>query len=510
MSNSENNKRIAKNTLLLYFRMLLTMFVSLYTVRVVINALGVVDYGIYNVVGGIVVMFSFLSNTMASASQRFFAFELGQNQLEKLKQTFSLTVTIYIIISLVVLILAETIGLWILNKILIIPQERMEAANWIYQFSILSFITTIMTIPYNAAIIARENMSVYAYVSIFEVILKLIIVYLLVLFSFDKLKLYGILLFTTTCLTTYIYRTICIKKYEECRFKFYWNKKLFHTLISFSGWNLFGAVAGVMNNQGINILLNIFFGPIVNAARGIAFQVNAAVNLFVMNFHTAVKPQITKYYAAGDKEKMMILVFQSSKFSYFLIFILSMLFILETHFILELWLKNVPEYVVLFTRLVIINALIDSLTYSMQTAAQATGKIKMYQFVVGGMLLLNLPISYMLLKIGFPPQATLYTSIIISTSCLFVRLFMLKYLIKLQLKEYIYNVLGKIVIVSIIAYLIPILIINNISESLTRFIITGIIGFATSIISVYVVGLTINEKKYIEYIINNKIKKIFK
>jgi O-antigen/teichoic acid export membrane protein len=254
---TENNKRIAKNTLLLYFRMLLTMLLSLYTVRVVWNALGVVDYGIYNVVGGIVVMFSFLSNTMASASQRFFAFDLGRNDIPKLKRTFSLTVTIYFIIAVVVFLLAETIGLWFLNTHMVIPLDRMEAANWVYQFSILSFLVTIMAIPFNAVIIARENMAVYAYVSIIEVILKLIVVYILLLLLFEKLKLYAALMFATTCFVSLIYIVICKRKYPECRYQFHWDKDLFNNLISYAGWNLFGAVAGVMNNQGINILLNM-------------------------------------------------------------------------------------------------------------------------------------------------------------------------------------------------------------------------------------------------------------
>jgi O-antigen/teichoic acid export membrane protein len=284
LSSTENNKRIAKNTLMLYFRMLLIMGVSLYTVRIVLNTLGVEDYGIYNVVGGIVVMFSFLSNTMASASQRFFAFELGRKDYDQLKKTFSMTVTIYLIIAVIILILAETLGLWFLNTQLSIPVERMETANWVYQFTIFSFMMTMLTVPYNAAIVAHERMNVYAYVSIVEAFLKLLIVYILVLFSYDKLKLYAILMFGVTTFITLIYRTYCKRQFQECSYNFYWEKPLFKELIGYSGWNLFGAIAGILNNQGINILLNIFFGPIVNAARAIAYQVNTAVNQFVTNF----------------------------------------------------------------------------------------------------------------------------------------------------------------------------------------------------------------------------------
>ena len=493
---SENNKRIAKNTLMLYFRMLLTMLVSLYTVRVVLNTLGVVDFGIFNVVGGIVVMFSFLSNTMASASQRFFAFDLGRNDILQLKRTFSLTISIYVIISAVVLLLAETIGLWFLNTHMVIPPERMEAANWIYQFSILSFLVTIMVIPYNAAIIAHENMKVYAYVSIIEVVMKLAIVYLLVLFLVDKLKLYAILMFTTTCIVNSIYYTFCKRKYEECRFQFYWDKGLFNTLISYSGWNLFGGVAAVLNTQGINILLNMFFGPVVNAARAIAYQVGNAVNQFAFNFFTAVNPQIIKYYGAGEKQQMMNLVFLSSKFSFFLLFILSMPVLLETNFILTRWLKNLPEYVILFTRLVIIIALIDSLSNSLVTSAQATGKIKLYQAVVGGMLLLNLPVSYFLLKLGFPPQATMYVSIVIAVICLFLRLWILRRLVDLSISNYFKKVLMSVISVSVAAYIIPLFIIFQLDENITRFMIVGVSAVLTSSMAIYCLGLSGSERKY--------------
>jgi O-antigen/teichoic acid export membrane protein len=320
-----NNKRIARNTLLLYFRMLLTMAVSFYTVRVVLDTLGVRDYGIYNVVGGVVTMFSFLSATMASASQRFFAFEIGRKNFEQLKKTFGITMTIYFIIGLVILILAETVGLWFLNTRMTIPLERLEAARWVYQFSILSFMVTMFSIPYNAAIVAHERMNAYAYVSIMEVLLKLGAVYMLVAFSFDKLKLYSILIFVVISITSMTYRIYCRKNFEECRVSFYWEKGLFKEIVTYSGWNLFGALASIFNNQGINIMLNLFFGPVVNAAQAIAYQINTAINQFVQNFLMAARPQITKYYANGELEQMLKLVFQSSKISFFLLFIMCCL-----------------------------------------------------------------------------------------------------------------------------------------------------------------------------------------
>jgi len=507
MPNSENNKRIAKNTLLLYFRMIITMLVSLYTIRLVLNTLGVVDYGIYNVVGGIVVMFSFLSGTMASASQRFFAFELGRNDILQLKKLFSLTVIIYFIIALIVLLVSETIGLWFLNYKMIIPVERMEAANWIYQFAILSFLVTIITIPYNAAIIAHENMKIFAYVSIIEVSLKLVIVYLLILFSFDKLILYSILLFGTTCIVTFIYRTICKRNYEECVYFFYWNRSLFRTLISYSGWNLFGSVAWVLNSQGINILLNLFFGPVVNASRAIAYQVSSTVFQFVSNFITAVNPQITKYYATNEKDQMMKLVFQSSKLSYFLLFILSMPVLLETNFILTLWLKQIPEYAVLFLRLVVIIALIDSLSFPLMTAAQATGKVKYYQIVVGGMLLFNLPVSYLFLNLGYEPQVTMYISILISSISLFLRLLMLRTMIGLIIKNFFKYVLVAVFSVSVVSYILPLILIFNFNDGFFRFFAVGFSGLITSIGSIYLFGISINERHILNGVLKAKLTK---
>ena len=500
--NNENNKRLAKNTLLLYCRMLLTLGISLFTVRVVLNVLGVVDYGVYNVVGGIVVMFSFISNSMATATQRYFAFELGKNNFIQLKKLFSLTITIYVIIAVLVLLLTETIGLWFLNTQLNIPTDRMEAVNWIYQLSILSFIVTILTIPYNAAIIAHENMKIYAYLGIAEVVLKLASVYILVLFSFDKLKLYAVLMFFITLIVSALYRVICIKKYRECRFNFYWDRNLFGDLMSYSSWNLFGAVAGVINNQGINILLNVFFGPIVNASRAISYQIGGAINLFVSNFVTAFNPQIIKYYAADEKEEMMSLVFKSSKFSYYLLFIISMPILLETNYILTLWLEQIPEYVIIFTRLVIIIALLDSLSFPLMTAAQATGEIKKYQSLVGGMMLLNLPLSYCAMKIGLAPQVTMYIALGIAIICLLLRLTMLKKMIGLPIKKYVKDVLINVVIVSFLSCLIPIWVHFQLDENLARVSIIALIAPVLSFISIYTCGLSMDERNIVNKLIN--------
>ncbi len=481
------------------------MGVSLFTVRVVLDTLGIVDYGLYNVVGGVVTMFSFISGTMASASQRFFAFEIGRKDYDQLKKTFSITMTIYFMIAVIILLLAETLGLWFLNNKMTIPPERMEASHWVYQFSILSFMMTMFTIPYNASIIAHEKMNVYAWVSIIEVSLKLLIVYLLILFSFDKLKLYAVLMFAVTTIITFIYRTYSKRKFQECRYSFYWHNPLFLEIVGFSGWNLWGALASIIKNQGINILLNVFFNPIVNAARGIAYQVNGAIYQFVNNFTTAVNPQITKYYAAGEKKQMFNLVFRSSKFSYFLLFIISMPLLLETNFILSIWLKQVPEFTILFTRLVIINGLVDSISSSLITSALATGKIKKYQMVVGGTMLLNLPVSYLFLKLGFASEVTMYIAIIIAVVNLFFRLFMLKSMIQFPLKYFISEVLIKIVSSSLLAYIIPFWLTIKMTDNFQRFAIVFLCGLFTSAIAIYITGLSSNDRMFFQRILREKI-----
>ncbi|MBN1601400.1 MAG: hypothetical protein JW915_07310 [Chitinispirillaceae bacterium] len=502
---AENNKRIAKNTLLLYIRMLLTMIVSLYTVRVVLHTLGIVDYGLYNVVGGVVTMFSFFSNTMAVASQRFFTFELGRNDLVQLKKIFSMTMTIYIMLAAIVLLLAETVGLWFVNTQMTIPADRMDAVRWVYQFSIFSFIMTMLTVPYNGAMIAHEKMNVYAYVSIIEVTLKLIIVYLLVMFSFDKLKTYAVLIFTLTTIVTFIYRTYSKCSFQECRYIFYWDTPQFKQLLSYSGWNLLGAVAGVLNGQGINIILNIFFGPAVNTARGIAYHVNSTINQFVQNFMKATNPQIIKYYAANEKERMMKLVFLSSKLSFLLLFVLSMPVLLETKFIFALWLKEVPEYVVLFTRLIIIAALIDTLSYSLMTAAQATGDIKKYTIVVGSLMLLNLPISYLFLKLGFNPAIVFYISIIITFACLIARTVILKQMISaFDIKYFYIKIIPRLLLVVLVSSVLSYVLRLIFSEGIIKPLLTIIVGILITSIAIYTFGLNHEERRMVFKLFNRK------
>ena len=319
---SSNNKHIAKNTLMLYFRMILTMLVSLYTSRIVLNTLGVEDYGIYNIVGGVVILFSFFNNAMSNATQRFLSFELGQNNSVQLKRTFSMIINVHIGIAFLIFLLAETVGLWFLNTHINIPTERMKAANWVYQFSIFTFLINIIRVPYHATIVAYEKMSFYAYLSIIEVLLKLGVVFLIQISPLDKLIFYGFLIFVVSVLILLVYKIYCNKNFDAANYNFFWDTKLFKTLISFSGWSLFGSAANVSSKQGTDILLNIFYGVMVNAAMGIANQVNNAVNGFVQNFQTAFKPQIVKSYAANETDYLIRLIFQTSKFSFFYFIVL--------------------------------------------------------------------------------------------------------------------------------------------------------------------------------------------
>lgn len=507
---SEANKRIAKNTAMLYIRMLFSMVVSLYTARIVINTLGIEDYGIYNVVGGVVTMFGFLSASMTSATQRFLNFELGKGNFLQLRRVFSMSLNIHFVIAIAIFVLAETIGLWFLNTQLTIPAERMLAANWVYQFSIFSFIININTVPYNAAIIAHERMTVYAYLGILEVLLKLVIVFLLQWFGNDKLTFYAFLLFAVTLFTRVLYILYSLKKFPETKYFFFWDSDLFKTLMSFSGWNLWGNMAAVSFNQGVNILLNIFFGPPVNAARGIAYSIKGAVSGFVQNFQIALNPQIVKSFAGGDLRYMHQLIFQGAKYSFFLLFILTLPVLLETEMILKLWLKIVPDYAVIFTRLVLINILIDSVSGPLMTAAQASGKIKLYQTVVGGLLLLILPVSYLFLKLGFPPQATLYISITVSVIALYIRLLILRNLVEIKVKDFFQKVLVKSFIVGGFSILIPLFFCFQIDDSIIRFFVVIFSAIISALISIVLLGLNQNEKTFIFQALNNARKRLLK
>ena len=500
---SENNKKIARNTLLLYVRMAITMLVSFYTARVVLHTLGETDFGIYDVVGGIVMMFAFLSNTMASASQRFFAYELGRNNYVQLKKIFSLSVVIFFGIAAVILLFAETVGLWYLNNKMTIPAERFPAANWVYQFSIFSFIIIILTIPYNAAIIAREKMSVFAYVSIIDVILKLLIVYLLVLFSYDKLKLYAVLSCGVTTTVMLIYIIYCRKNFEECHFSIYWDKPLFMEIVSYSGWNMIGSTASILKEQGVNLLLNSFFNPTVNAARAVANQLNMALLSFTNNFYTAVRPQIVKSYVSGDKQHLEQLVFKSAKIGFYLLMLPTLPVILDTNYVLSIWLTKVPYYAVIFTKLILINVLINSMNIPFVNAIQATGSIKRYQLTVSSLYFLILPVTYLFLKLGYSPQISMYVSIAVSLLCYIPRLLIFKKTTGIPFSFFLKSILPVVAAVFCIT-LLPILLAMHyleLDENFFRFMLISSLSVIWGMAVIFFIGLDKTEK----YFLKNKI-----
>jgi O-antigen/teichoic acid export membrane protein len=505
-SMTTNTIRIAKNTLMLYFRQILIMLVSLYTVRATLEILGAEDYGIYNVAAGVVTMFGFLSGSLAAASQRYFAFEIGTGDSEQLRRMFSLNLLIYALIALIVVLLAETAGLWFVNHKLIIPPERMKAALWIYQFSIISFVFTIMVTPFMAVIIAHEDMNIYAAVSIAEAALKLVIVFLLKVISLDKLQLYGILICAVTAVNAGIYRTICKSKYQECTFRFYWSKELFKEIAGFTGWNLFGSASGISKNQGVNILLNQFFNPVIVATRSITVSLNNVISILFSNFSIAVTPQIIKSYASNKKEDVIALVFSSSKYIYYMMYILALPSMFEMPKILSLWLMTLPENLVLFARLAFFDTLICSIGIPLGIAVSATGKIKLYQSVLGIIHFLNFPVCFIVLRLGFPAYSVMIVAIILSLIAFVVRLLLTKRVFFYSIKKYFFSVLLPICKVSVLSIILPLIIYISMKQSLLRlFLLSG-----TSVVSIcgciYFLGLNFVERRKITAFVRAKLR----
>ena len=494
---SQNNKRIAKNTLLLYLRMLFMMAVSLYTSRVVLHTLGIEDFGIYNVVGGVVAMFSVISGSLSAAISRFITYELGKGDKDKLIRIFSSSVTIQLGLGFIILILAEVVGMWFLNTQMTIPTNRIYATNWVFQLSILTFIINLISVPYNAAIIAHEKMSAFAYISILEVVAKLIIVYMLLWSPFDKLIFYAILMAAVALIIRFVYGYYCKQHFEECTYRFIFDKELLKKMFSFAGWNFIGAASAVLRDQGGNIVINLFCGPTVNAARGIAYQVNSAISGFVNNFMMALNPQITKSYAAGNKEYMMTLIHQGARLSFYILLILSLPVIINAHYILTLWLKIVPNHTTLFVQLVLIFAMSESISNPLMTAMLATGNIRNYQIVVGGLQIMNLPISYILLRNGCIPETVLIVAICISQCCLVARLYMLRKMIGLSIRKYISKVYFNVLTVTILSAIIPYTLSCYFSETFVNFIIICIISVICTFIVMYFIGSNKEERRFI-------------
>ncbi len=440
MTNAENSKRIARNTALLYVRMIFVMAVTLYTSRVVLQALGVTDFGIYNVVGGVVAMLSFLNSSLSTATQRYMNYEMGRGNDEGLRKVFSMSFIGFCLMGVVALILAETVGLWFLHAKLVIPPERMDAAVWVYHFSVLTFLVNIITVPYQAAIIAHERMSVYAYLSVIEVIIKLLIVFILQWVTTDKLWLYGLLMLLASSVICTSYRIYSTRLFPECRLRWVWDRKLLRGLFSFSGWMLAGTITSLVNVQGVNILMNIFFGPALNAARAVAMQVNSAVNTFSANFLTATRPQIVKSYAQEEYTYMYRLVFSASKFSFYLLFVLSLPILFNAEWVLGIWLKDVPPYAVGFTCLVLADLLIVASYNPIAFISQASGRVRDYQLSISLCFLAVPLLSWLAFHVGYPPQTPFVIAIVVDLIGLFVRVCVLRRIVNFPVGSYLHKV----------------------------------------------------------------------
>ncbi|MFQ2478247.1 oligosaccharide flippase family protein [Aeromonas caviae] len=505
MSNSKNNLRIVKNTMFLYFRMLLTLGVTLYTSRVVLNNLGVEDFGIYNVVGGIVTMMAFLSGAMSSATQRFLSFELGKKDTVQLHNVFKMSINIHWLIIFIVVLIAETLGLWFVNTQLVISSERLMAANWVYQCALFSFCCTVLGVPYNAAIIAHEKMSAFAYISIVDVLLKLIVVFWLAAHDGDKLQFYALLLSFVSVLILACYYGYARWQFAVTRFSWYWSTELFKTLFSYTGWNLFGNLAAVATNQGVNILLNLFFGATVNAARAIAFQVNSAITGFVTSLQMAINPQIVKSYASDNHVYMHQLIMSGSKYAFFLLYALALPILLQTDTVLTLWLVNPPDYTALFCQLILVDALLTSLSGSLMASVQATGNIKRYQAVIGGILLLNLPVSYLFLSNGGGAHTVFYVSIATSITALLFRFVLLKDLINLNVTQFFSKVIGRVIVVVLATFLPLSLLRLNTGNSIVDFVLTSMLIVTLTAIAMFMLGLERFERDFIKARVRNFI-----
>ncbi len=501
-----SNKQIAKNTLFLYIRMFVMMGVSLFTSRVVLDVLGAADYGLCNIINGIVVMFSFLNTALLTATQRFLNFNLGRGDLRQTNNVFCMSMNTYLILSFIILLIGETIGLWFINTQLNVPDGRMYAANWVYQFTLIQFIVNLIRVPYNASIIAYEKMDFYAYISLAEVVLKLLVVYLLYISSFDKLITYSFLYTIIPLLITYLYKLYCNGKFQTTRYKIYWDKQTFNELFSFSSWTLFGALANVLAIQGLNIMINIFYGVTVNAAAGIATQVSTAVNGFITNFQTAFQPQIVKSYANGEIERFHRMIYTTSKFSFFLIFVLAFPIICGIESILNIWLVEVPKYTAEFCTLILIFLSIDAFSAPLWMGVQAIGKIKTYQVLMTCIAYLSFPLGYLALKMGYAPYSIWVVRIIVNIVMVLARCVFVQRRFGFPILCYIKQTVIPIFKVIIISVPIPLLATRLFSLNYGIYsLLISLLALICVVPTIFIVGLTMHERILLKEMVVKKI-----
>lgn len=491
-----SNHTIVKNTLVLYIRMIVVLVLNLYISRVILASLGVDDFGIYNVVGSVVVMFSYMNSALSLATTRFFSYEM-HNGYERLKTVYNTSLLIQVVFSLIIVVIAETLGLWLVNSKLVIPVDRIVAANWVYQFSIITTVVSILSVSYNSAITSHEKMTVFAVLSIVEVFLKLVLALLINHSPIDNLVFYGLGILLITVIIYILRLLYCNHNFPETTIEKSFSKPLFKQMFSFIGWNFFGATAGMSVGQGINFIINIFFGPAVNAARAIAFQVEGAVSQFVTSINTAVNPQIVKRYSVGDKDGMNNLVFFAAKISFLLLLVICMPIIVDTTYILQLWLKDVPEYTCMFVRLIIIYLLTLSLTYAINMSAQASGKIKYFQIAEGSIILLNIPVVILLFKLGYSASTSFLSMIFFSVLSFVVKLMILSRIISFPVRQFIKEVMTKFLLISAISVIVFVLLKDIQVQTFMQFCIKTISYWVPFCIAIWLFGLKGNERTII-------------
>ncbi len=500
-----SNKRIIKNTIILYVRMSFIMLVTLYTSRVILNELGVVDFGIYNLIAGFVIMFSFFGSSLSNSAQRFLNVAYGREDVVGANNVFNMAFLNFFIMSIIVVVVLEIFGVWYLNNKLIIPDERMHAANMVFQFSVLSVFVTINSYVYGAILIARERMKIYAYVGILEALGRLIIAIMLAATTQDKLVYYSFLFMTITIMISLIQMGYCFGKFNECRMRLYWNTSLFKKMFVFIGWNAFTALTEAVNQQGINVLLNIFFGPTINAARGISYQVGNALQTFSHNIYTATRPQLVKAYAANNMNYFFRTINMSAKFTYYLLMVLAIPLVLNIDYILGVWLTIVPEYTSIFSVLIIIYSLIDCLKNPLWAAAQAVGDLRRYSLIGGVVFLLNFPLAYMCLMMGFSPYSVYIVYIFIRIAYLWVILRQIQILLPgFNLENYVKTVIIPVSLVTLLTPVLPV-VIGQYVDGVTSLIVVSTVTVASSVFVIYFVGLHLEERQYIRKYISKKL-----
>lgn len=499
MDNISNSKRIAKNTVMLYIRMFFTMGIGLFTSREILRILGVDDFGIYNVVGGVVTMMSFLSSALAGATQRFISFELGRNKSdENLKKIFSTTLSVHILLAIIICIIIEIAGIWFLNNKMNILPSRVVAANWVLQFTIFSFLVNVISVPYNALIIAHEKMSTFAYISIVEAALKLLVVYALLLWNDDKLVFYAVLQFVVSLFIRFCYTFYCRRKFSETRFKLIIDVKLFKSIFNFAGWNIVGNIGFSTRDQLSNIILNLFFGTAVNAARGVAGQVNMLISSFANNFSIALNPQITKQYAAGNINESRKYVYAGARLSFFLLTLVSLPVMINLDFLLNLWLDSVPEYTAKFVPFIFFSILLYSLTGTTSCAIQATGDVKKMMIGISLILLLEAPLAYIILKNGGRPYMALYPALLTNALAGIYRFHILKKLVVGYVwKDFIVKVVLRCFGTFILCYLIGFVMKQMLCTSTCLTIVSMIISELLALLVIFFLGLTDSERNLV-------------